>query len=85
MKCRICNDSLDYCILDLQNSPCSNDFLNEHQLNCEEITYPLKLFLCTNCFLVQVKEFKRLMKFSVVNTFIIHPIQIHGLIIQKNL
>ena len=59
MKCRICNDSLDYCILDLQNSPCSNDFLNEHQLNCEEITYPLKLFLCTNCFLVQVKEFKK--------------------------
>ena len=59
MKCRICNDSLDYCILDLQNSPCSNDFLNEYQLNCEEITYPLKLFLCTNCFLVQVKEFKK--------------------------
>ena len=57
MKCRICNDS-DYCILDLQNSPCSNDFLNEHQLNCE-ITYPLKLFLCTNCFLVQVNEFKK--------------------------
>ena len=64
------NDS-DYCILDLQNSPCSNDFLNEHQLNCEKLI-SLNYF-CTNCFLVQVKEFKKANEISVMNTFIIHP------------
>ena len=44
MKCRICNDSLDYCILDLQNSPCSNDFLNEHQLNWRKLHILLNYF-----------------------------------------
>ena len=59
MLCRICDKPLNHTILDLQHSPCSNDFLTEDQLNLQEITYPLKLFLCTNCFLVQVKEIKK--------------------------
>ena len=59
MLCRICEKKLCHKILDLEHSPCSNDFLTKNQLDHEEVTYPLKLFLCTNCYLVQVKEFKK--------------------------
>jgi len=59
MHCRFCKTTLNHTILDLQHAPCSNDFLTFDQLYLQETTYPLKLFLCTNCYLVQLKEFKK--------------------------
>jgi 2-polyprenyl-3-methyl-5-hydroxy-6-metoxy-1,4-benzoquinol methylase len=45
--------------IDLVNAPPSNAFLTEVQLNEPEIFYPLKLFVCDSCFLVQIDEYKK--------------------------
>lgn len=45
--------------IDLINSPASNSFLTSEELNEPEIFYPLKVYTCHNCFLVQVDEYKK--------------------------
>jgi cyclopropane fatty-acyl-phospholipid synthase-like methyltransferase len=45
--------------IDLVNSPPSNSFLSLEELNQPEAFYPLKLFVCDNCFLVQIDEYKK--------------------------
>lgn len=59
MKCRFCNNELTIEFLDLVNSPPSNEFLTEEQLFDTELFYPLKLYVCENCFLVQLDEYKK--------------------------
>ena len=55
-KCRNCNSILKDEILDLGHQPPSNAYLYETDLDKAEIRYPLKLFLCPNCKLVQLPE-----------------------------
>jgi 2-polyprenyl-3-methyl-5-hydroxy-6-metoxy-1,4-benzoquinol methylase len=45
--------------IDLVNSPPANSFLTAEQLNEPELFYPLKLFVCENCYLVQIDEYKK--------------------------
>jgi hypothetical protein len=59
MQCRFCKTELEHVFIDLFNSPASNSFLTKEQLNEPEIFYPLKVYTCTNCFLVQVDEYKK--------------------------
>lgn len=59
MRCRFCKNELTVEFLDLVNSPPSNEFLMEEQLLEPEAFYPLKLFVCDKCFLVQVDEYKK--------------------------
>jgi len=59
MQCRFCKTELKHVFIDLVNSPASNSFLNSEQLNEPEIFYPLKVFTCHNCFLVQIDEYKK--------------------------
>lgn len=59
MKCRFCSNSLQHVFIDLVNSPASNSFLEEYQLNEPEFFFPLKVFVCDKCFLVQVDEYKK--------------------------
>ncbi len=59
MKCRFCNDELTHEFIDLVNAPPSNSFLSGKQLNEPESFYPLRLFVCDNCFLVQIDEYKK--------------------------
>jgi SAM-dependent methyltransferase len=59
MQCRFCKTTLEYEFIDLASSPPSNSFLKQEDLNCPEIYYPLKLFVCHNCFLVQIHEYKK--------------------------
>jgi hypothetical protein len=59
MKCRFCDTPLEHVFIDLNNSPASNSFLTKEQLNEPEIFYPLKVYTCTKCFLVQVDEYKK--------------------------
>lgn len=59
MKCRFCDTELKYEFIDLVNSPASNSFLTKEQLSEPETFFPLKVFTCTNCFLVQVDEYKK--------------------------
>jgi 2-polyprenyl-3-methyl-5-hydroxy-6-metoxy-1,4-benzoquinol methylase len=59
MKCRFCKATLEKEFIDLGNSPPSNSFLTESQISEPEIFYPLRLFICENCFLVQIDEYKK--------------------------
>lgn len=59
MKCRFCKSELSDVFIDLINSPASNSFLTKEELNEPEIFFPLKVYTCHTCFLVQVEEYKK--------------------------
>ena len=59
MECRFCKTELEHVFIDLVSSPASNSFLTKEQLNEPEAFYPLKVFICHTCFLVQVDEYKK--------------------------
>ncbi|MFX1363488.1 MAG: methyltransferase domain-containing protein [Promethearchaeota archaeon] len=59
MKCRFCSKELHFQFIDLVNSPPSNSYLTKEELNEPEIFYPIKLFVCDNCYLVQIDEYKK--------------------------
>ena len=52
--CRHCGSPLTYEVIDLGHQPPSNAYLTHEQLALPEITYPLKVFVCTHCWLVQL-------------------------------
>lgn len=59
MKCRFCDKELKHTVIDLENAPPSNAFLSGNQLDDPEVFFPLRIFVCSSCFLVQVDEYKR--------------------------
>lgn len=58
MNCKFCGAELTFEMLDLGHQPPSNSLLTREQLEDAEIYYPLKVFVCTKCMLVQVPEYK---------------------------
>lgn len=52
--CRHCGSPLDHSVIDLGHQPPSNAYLTPEQLARPEITYPLKVYVCTSCWLVQL-------------------------------
>ncbi|MBI2629015.1 class I SAM-dependent methyltransferase [Candidatus Pacearchaeota archaeon] len=58
MECRFCKSSLENLFIDLGHAPPSNSFLSEEDLDKPELSFPLKVFLCDKCFLVQIPEYK---------------------------
>jgi len=59
MKCRFCKTELKDLFIDLVNAPASNSFLTFDNLQEPETFYPLKVFTCHKCFLVQIEEYKK--------------------------
>jgi hypothetical protein len=59
MQCRFCKSEVKDVFIDLGNAPASNSFLTKEELNEPETFYPLKVFTCSKCFLVQVDEYKK--------------------------
>ncbi|HEC98965.1 MAG TPA: class I SAM-dependent methyltransferase [Proteobacteria bacterium] len=59
MKCRFCSTPLHHKFLDLGSAPPSNSFLTKEQLNQPATFYPLKLYACEKCWLVQIDEYKK--------------------------
>jgi len=57
MRCRHCKTELQQVFLDLGHAPPSNAYLSEAALRAPEMTYPLKLFVCDNCWLVQTEDY----------------------------
>ena len=57
MKCRHCQTELEHVFLDLGYAPPSNAYLTNEGLNAPETTYPLKLFVCHECWLVQTEDY----------------------------
>jgi len=59
MQCRFCNTHLHYLFLSLGASPLSNSYLSEDDLHKMEPYYPLDVYVCENCLLVQLEEFEK--------------------------
>ena len=57
VSCRHCNSNLENIFCNLNFAPPSNSFLSKDKLNSPETKYPLKVFVCSNCFLVQTQDF----------------------------
>jgi SAM-dependent methyltransferase len=52
--CRHCGSILEHSVIDLGHQPPSNAYLRPEQLGLPEVTYPLQVFVCSNCWLVQL-------------------------------
>ncbi len=58
IQCRFCETPLTEKFVDLGVSPVSNDYLKPEQLMGGEMFYPLAAYVCPECFLVQLPEYK---------------------------
>ena len=58
-KCRHCSESLHNEVIDLGNQPFSNAYLSENDLQKPETTFPLKVYLCSKCWLMQVPAYEK--------------------------
>lgn len=56
--CRFCHSELKDSFCDLGMSPLSNAYLTKDQLEKGETFYPLHAYVCSQCFLVQVKQYE---------------------------
>ncbi len=59
MYCRHCKKPLEHVFLDLGLAPFSNAYLSKEDLQKTEALYPLKLFVCDQCWLVQTEDFAK--------------------------
>lgn len=57
MKCRHCGCELSLPFIDLGTAPPSNAYLTEADLSAPEKWYPLRVFVCTECWLVQTEDY----------------------------
>jgi hypothetical protein len=57
VNCRHCGATLEHQFLDLGFAPPSNAYLEAQDLQRPERTYPLKLYVCTTCWLVQTEDY----------------------------
>jgi SAM-dependent methyltransferase len=57
--CRICGALLRHTFVDLGVSPLCESYLRRDQLDQMEAFYPLHVFVCERCFLVQLQEYVR--------------------------
>ena len=58
-ECRFCAAPLSRTFADLGTSPPSNAYLRAEQLDGMEAHFPLHVFICDNCWLVQLPAFHR--------------------------
>jgi SAM-dependent methyltransferase len=56
MKCRHCNTDLEMSFIDLESAPPSNAYLTAQSLHEPEKWFPLRVLVCTNCWLVQTED-----------------------------
>jgi SAM-dependent methyltransferase len=57
MKCRHCLAPLSLQFVDLGTAPPSNAYLTQSQLAAPEKWFPLRVFACTRCWLVQTEDY----------------------------
>ena len=55
--CRHCGATLRHTVVDLGMAPLCETFLAPEDLNRMEPFYPLRVWVCDRCFLVQVQEY----------------------------
>jgi SAM-dependent methyltransferase len=59
MNCRHCHTPLEHVFCDLQTCPPSNAMVKPEMLQHPETYFPLKIFTCHKCWLVQVDEMEK--------------------------
>lgn len=57
MKCRFCATPLEHTLVDLGMSPLCESYVSADRANCMEPFYPLRVFVCHRCFLVQLQQY----------------------------
>jgi SAM-dependent methyltransferase len=57
MKCRHCGAELQLPLIDLGSAPPSNAYLTELSLRAPEKWFPLRVLVCTHCWLVQTEDY----------------------------
>ncbi len=55
--CRFCSTALTHTFVDLGMSPLCESYVKAEELNQMEPFYPLHVYVCDHCFLVQLEEF----------------------------
>ena len=56
-QCRSCGTPLEHTFVDLGMSPMANSYIKPEQLNRMEPFYPLHVYVCAKCWLVQLEQF----------------------------
>jgi hypothetical protein len=56
-RCRFCGAPLEFTVVDLGMSPPCESLLTAEGIRRMELFYPLRVFACERCFLVQLEEF----------------------------
>jgi hypothetical protein len=56
-RCRFCGEKLKHTFVDLGMSPLCESYVSVDQLNEMEPFYPLHVYVCDKCFLVQLQEY----------------------------
>lgn len=57
MRCRHCDVELSLQLIDLGSAPPSNAYLSESALRLPEKWFPLRVLVCTECWLVQTEDY----------------------------
>lgn len=57
MRCRHCNTELTLPLIDLGAAPPSNAYLTEQTLHAPEKYFPLRVLVCTECWLAQTEDY----------------------------
>jgi len=57
MNCRHCKNPLQHTFLDLGHAPPSNAYLRPSDLRRPETTFPLKIMICSACWLAQTEDY----------------------------
>src|SRR5687767_2152692 len=57
MNCRHCHASVTLPFIDLGAAPPSNAYLTESALSAPEKWFPLRVLVCTECWLVQTEDY----------------------------
>jgi SAM-dependent methyltransferase len=59
MACRFCRANLKKTFVDLGMSPLCETYPSADDLNQGEVYYPLRVYVCEKCFLVQLEEYEK--------------------------
>lgn len=59
MNCRHCGEKLNHKFIDLGVAPPSNAYLCQEDLHKPELYFPLNVFICQRCWLVQTEDYAR--------------------------
>ena len=82
--CRFCGAGLQRTFVDLGMSPLCETYPSAADLNCGEVYYPLHVYVCEKCCLVQLEEYETRRTFSAI-TLISPPTLTHGSNIARNI